>query len=126
MSLKTPLARVLGLGSAKDGVGHWWGQRLTAVALVPLGLWFVYSVLDLLPADHHAAVQWLRSPVQAALFILFSVTVFWHAYLGLQVVIEDYVHTEWLKVTALVTLKMILALLLVVTILMILQVFLGT
>lgn len=126
MSLQSPLSRVLGLGSAKDGVGHWWWQRLTAVALVPLGLWFVFAVLHLQSGDHTAAVQWLHSPMQAALLILFSVIVCWHAFLGLQVVVEDYVHTEWLKVTVLIVLKMVLALLLVVTVLMILRIFLSS
>ena len=121
MALKTPLARVLGLGSAKEGVDHWWSQRLTAVALVPLGLWFIYSILSLLASDHSAAVEWLRSPIQATLLILFNISVFWHAFLGLQVVIEDYIHTEWLKVALLMSLKMFLALLVGISILMILQ-----
>lgn len=126
MALRSPLARVMGLGSAKEGVNHWWSQRLTSIALVPLGLWFVYSIVSLLPADHNAAVAWLRSPFQAGLLVLFSVTVFWHAFLGLQVVIEDYIHTEWFKLTLLVSLKMILALLVTINVVMILRISLGT
>lgn len=126
MSLRSPLSRVLGLGSAKEGVSHWWWQRITSIALVPLGVWFVYSVVRLLSGDHSTSIQWLRSPVQAALLISFSVTVFWHAFLGFQVVIEDYVHAEWLKVTSLMVLKMLLALLLVVTVLMIFQIFVSS
>ncbi len=126
MSLRSPLSRVLGLGSAKEGVSHWWWQRITSIALVPLGVWFIYSVVRLLSGDHSTSIQWLRSPVQAALLISFSVTVFWHAFLGLQVVIEDYVHAEWLKVTSLMVLKMLLALLLVVTVLMIFQIFVSS
>lgn len=126
MSLRSPLSRVLGLGSAKEGVSHWWWQRITSIALVPLGVWFIYSVVRLLSGDHSTSIQWLRSPVQASLLISFSVTVFWHAFLGLQVVIEDYVHAEWLKVTSLMVLKMLLALLLVVTVLMIFQIFVSS
>ena len=85
MTLKTPLARVLGLGSAKDGVGHWWWQRLTAIAIVPLGIWFVLSVVSLAGAQHGAAVSWLQSPLNAALFLCFLLAAFWHASLGLQV-----------------------------------------
>ena len=126
MTLKSPLARVLGLGSAKDGVAHWWSQRLTSIALIPLGLWFVYSIVGLLPSGHAATVEWLHSPLQAGLFILFILVVFWHAFLGLQVVVEDYVHTEWLKVTLLIALKMILALLGTISSLMVLQISLGS
>ena len=125
MTLKSPLARVLGLGSAKEGVTHWWSQRLTSIALIPLGLWFVFSIVGLLPSDHATAVEWLQSPLQAGLFILFILVVFWHAFLGLQVVVEDYVHTEWLKVALLITLKMILAFLGTISALMVLQISLG-
>ena len=126
MILKSPLARVLGLGSAKEGVTHWWSQRLTSLALLPLGLWFVYSIVGLLPADHAAAITWLHSPLQSGLLVLFILVVFWHAFLGLQVVVEDYIHTEWLKVTMLMALKMILALLATISVLMVLQVSLGS
>lgn len=126
MTLKSPLARVLGLGSAKEGVTHWWSQRLTSIALIPLGLWFVYSIVGLSPSDHAAAVTWLHSPLQAGLLVLFILIVFWHAFLGLQVVVEDYIHTGWLKVTMLMALKMILALLATISVLMVLQVSLGS
>jgi succinate dehydrogenase / fumarate reductase membrane anchor subunit len=101
MSLRTPIARAKGLGSAKEGVSHWWAQRVTAVALVPLTLWFVVSVIDLAGADHAAVVSWLSSPLRAALAVLFLVVLFHHANLGLQVVIEDYVHHEGSKTAAL-------------------------
>ena len=126
MILKSPLARVLGLGSAKEGVTHWWSQRLTSIALIPLGLWFGYSIVGLLPADQAAAITWLQSPLQSGLLVLFILVVFWHAFLGLQVVVEDYIHTEWLKVTMLMALKMILALLATISVLMVLQVSLGS
>lgn len=125
MSLKSPLARVLGLGSAKEGVSHWWWQRITSIVLIPLGVWFVYSILALLPADYEQATAWLHSPVQAALFILFCGAMFWHAFLGLQVIIEDYVHTEWLKITLLIGAKLALALMLTITVLITLRIFLN-
>ncbi|MDF2094657.1 succinate dehydrogenase, hydrophobic membrane anchor protein [Aquibaculum arenosum] len=92
MSLRTPLARVRHLGSAKDGTHHWWLQRVTALALVPLLLWFVISVIGMLGADHRSMVDWVSNPVTAALLILLIIATFYHAVLGLQVVIEDYMH----------------------------------
>ncbi len=92
MSLRTPLARVRGLGSAKEGVRHWWAQRLTAAALVPLTIWFVIAVLTMIGADHATFTAWLAAPLPALLMILFIVAGFHHMRLGIQVVIEDYVH----------------------------------
>ena len=91
--LRTPLARAMGLGSAKEGVQHWWAQRVSAVALVLLGLWFVASLIALAGADHLRVVAWLHGPLAAVLTILMLAAVFYHTALGLQVVIEDYVHT---------------------------------
>ena len=92
--IESPLARVRGLGSAKAGIEHWWMQRLTAILMVPLGLWFVAEMwrLALRGDDHAAVVEWLQGPVAATLLILFSGALFFHLKLGLQVVIEDYVH----------------------------------
>lgn len=100
MSLVSPLNRVLGLGSAKSGAEHWWLQRLTAVALIPLGLWFAFSLLAL---DFHYAsvVTWLRRPATSILLILTVLAVAYHSYLGVRVVIEDYVHAPGSKVAAL-------------------------
>jgi len=92
MSLRTPLARVRHLGSAKDGTHHWWMQRVTALALLPLTLWFVISVIGLAGADHAAVAAWAGHPLSATLLVLLLVATFYHAVLGLQVVIEDYVH----------------------------------
>jgi succinate dehydrogenase / fumarate reductase membrane anchor subunit len=100
--LRSPLGRALGLGSAKEGVDHWWLQRLTAVALVPLGLWFAASLVALAGADRATVAAWLHAPLAAILTLLMIVAVFYHAALGVQVVIEDYVHSEWLKIPALV------------------------
>ena len=94
MALQTPLAKVRYLGSAKEGVNHWWWQRLTAILLVPLSLWFVGSLWSLIAAgaDRDDFVDWLSGPVAAVLMLLFLGATFYHLKLGLQVVIEDYVH----------------------------------
>ena len=105
--LRSPLGRAIGLGSAKEGVEHWWAQRVSAVALIPLGLWFAASLVALAGADRAAVLAWLHAPVQAILAILLLIAVFYHAALGLQVVIEDYVHAEWLKVPSLVAMRLV-------------------
>jgi len=92
MSLQSPLSRVLGLGSAKAGAGHWWMQRLTAVALVPLGLWFVFALLGLQHGNYQMVSAWVAEPGNSILLILLVLTLVYHSSLGLQVVIEDYVH----------------------------------
>jgi succinate dehydrogenase / fumarate reductase, membrane anchor subunit len=105
--LRSPVGRALGLGSAKEGVEHWWAQRVSAVALVVLGLWFVASVIALAGADHAAVVAWLRRPFAAIATILLLAAVFYHSALGLQVVIEDYVHSEGLKLASLVAMRLL-------------------
>ena len=102
MSLRSDLGRVRGLGSAKEGTSHWWAQRLTAVALLPLSLWFVWSVINLVGVDHIGFKNWLNESANLVLMILFVGSLFYHMQLGLQVVIEDYVHGETKKVTSLV------------------------
>ena len=97
MNLRTPLARARGLGSAKEGSHHWWHQRLTAIALVPLSLWFIFSLISMVGADYMTVVYWLRLPFVSVLLILFIVFLFYHTVLGLQVVIEDYIDSEWQK-----------------------------
>jgi len=103
--LRAPLKRVRGVGSAKGGTGHFVIQRMTAVALVPLSLWFVWLVLTLLHADYAAAHALLAQPLHAVLMAAFAIALFWHAQLGVQVVIEDYVHTPWLEVVLQFALK---------------------
>ena len=103
--LKSELARARGLGSAKEGVQHWWMQRLTGLALIPLGLWFVASLIAHLGLDRAAAAAWLRQPVVLGLTALLIVAVFHHAQLGLQVVIEDYVGHEAARLVALILVK---------------------
>ena len=125
MSLRSPLARVRGLGSAKEGVAHWWAQRLTALALVPLTLWFVVSLVGLTGADHAAVAAWAGSPLVAALLIFLMVATFYHAYLGLQVVIEDYIHSEALKLTSLLLVKAAALLLGLIGVLAVLRLLVG-
>ena len=105
MSLGSPLGRVRGLGSAKSGTEHFWAQRVTAVALIPLTLWFVYSILALGNGDHAVASAWMQSPLNAVLLLLLIVATFHHMQLGLQVVIEDYIHVEYMKIVMLVIVK---------------------
>lgn len=92
--LRSPIARVRGLGSARDGTHHWWLQRVTAVALIPLVVWFAISLLRFAPESQAAVRAWIASPVTMVMLILAIVVGFWHAALGLQVVIEDYVHAK--------------------------------
>ena len=99
---RAPLASARGLGSAKEGAAHWWHQRLSAVALVFLSIWFVISVISLADARYDEVYLWMAHPVIAGLLLLLIVFTFYHLKLGLQVVIEDYVHTEWLKIATLV------------------------
>ena len=92
MNLQSPLNRVLGLGSAKEGTGHWSAQRLTAIGLLPLGLWFAFSVLGLPHGSYELVAAWIAEPGNSIMLILLVLTLVYHSSLGLQVVIEDYVH----------------------------------
>ena len=105
MSLASPLSRVRGLGSARSGTHHWWQQRLTAVALVPLGLWFIQAILGIDIVDHAAVERWLREPLTVVLMILLLASLLHHAQLGVQVVIEDYVEPEWQKIACIILVK---------------------
>ena len=126
MSLRSPLGRVLGLGSAKEGSGHWYSQRITAVALVILGLWFVASLKMLGPGLPHAAVvHWLASPFSATMTVLLVVVSAWHALLGLQVVFEDYVGDKGTRVVVLVATKFALVVAALVGVLAVLRLAFG-
>jgi succinate dehydrogenase / fumarate reductase membrane anchor subunit len=108
--LRSPLARARGLGSAKHGLQHWWAQRLTAVALVPLVVWFAVSLVMLSGADYAAARAWIGSPFVMVLLILTIGVGLHHAQLGLQVVIEDYIRSDGWKLALIVVVKFIAAL----------------
>lgn len=105
--MRSPLGRAIGLGSAKEGVDHWWAQRITAIALVPLSLWFVSAVIGLVGADLDAVQNWVSLPLPAVLLILLLIAMFYHLSLGLQVVIEDYVHGEFPKLGLIVVLRLL-------------------
>ena len=97
MRMETPIARVRGLGSARSGAHHWWLERLTSVSTLLLFVWFVVSLLRLPSLEHSAVTEWLSAPLGAVPMLLLIVSTFWHLKLGLQVVIEDYVHEEGMK-----------------------------
>jgi succinate dehydrogenase / fumarate reductase membrane anchor subunit len=103
--LRSPLGRARGLGSARAGSRHWWAQRLTALALVPLTLWFIFAIIHLAGASHQAVIEWLTSPLTLGLMLALIVATFHHLQLGLQVVIEDYVHDERAKLASVLLIK---------------------
>ena len=104
MSLRSPLGRVLGAGAAHDGVRHWWLQRLTSIALVPLTVWFVVSLLALPSLGYGTLVAWMSQSWTALLLILLVLTAAWHSQLGVRVVVEDYVHGTGARTLTLVVL----------------------
>lgn len=105
--MRTPLKNAKGLGAAKQGVAHWWAQRVTAVALVPLVLWFVFNMACLWGASFEQATAWAQSPFNAIGMLLLLATMLYHSQLGLQIVIEDYVHGEDKKMALLLLTKFI-------------------
>lgn len=107
MELKTPLAGAHGLGAAKTGTGHWWMQRVTAVALIPLSLVMLNWIGMIFSVPYAEAVAWLAEPVNGACIVAWVLAVFYHAALGMQVVIEDYVSTEWLKIVSVWVLNLV-------------------
>ncbi len=123
MSLRTPLSEAKGLGSAKEGASHWWLQRLTAIALIPLAIWLAFAVAKLGSADYETVVAWLSSPYVAVALIIFVVATFYHTQLGLQVIVEDYVH-GWLKIVTLVIINFLCIVLAVIGIVALLKIFL--
>lgn len=109
-SVRSPLRAVLYLGSAKDGVGHWWTQRVTSVALIFLGLWFGISLLMRADFSYDGVIAWLSQPVTAVLMTLFVLTSFYHSKLGVQVIVEDYVAHHGLKIVVMLLLNFLHAL----------------
>jgi len=102
--MRSPLGRALELGSAKDGVKQWWVERVTAVALVPLTVWFVASIVVHTGNDYATLIAWLRTPIATILMVLLLIALFYHKALGLQVVIEDYIHSG-MKIPALLGMR---------------------
>ncbi len=107
MNYQTPLAKARGLGSAGVGSHEWWRQRVTAIALVPLTFWFALSVARLPGMEYGEVLDWIKDPWNSILLLSFIIVVAYHALLGLQVVIEDYVHTDWIKIFALLGTKLV-------------------
>jgi len=122
---RTALARVRGLGAARSGVQHWWAQRLTAVALVPLSIWWVAGMIAHTGATRVEALAWIARPVNATLTILTLAMVFHHGQLGIQVVIEDYVHHEGATIALLILLKLLALVLALAGAVAVLQLMLG-
>ena len=125
MNYRSPLARVIGLGSAKEGSMHWWWQRLTAVALVPLSIWFMFSISSFTGKCSVGINEWIASPIVSTLLIAFVVSLFYHAQLGIQVVLEDYVHHEAVKILSLLATKFLSAILVILSTISILRIALG-
>ena len=125
MSLRTPLRRVLGAGSAKEGVHHWWQQRLTSVALVPLTVWFVVSLLALPSFGHATVVAWMGQSSTALFLILLVLVASWHSQLGVRVIVEDYVHAPGARTVTLALLGFLHAVLAAAGVFAVLKVALG-
>jgi succinate dehydrogenase / fumarate reductase membrane anchor subunit len=123
--LQTPLKRARGLGSAKSGTHHFIVQRITALALIPLVLWVIWLALALMHADYAHARALVHQPINAILLITFIIAMFWHAQLGLQVVVEDYVHTRWLEITLQLAIKFLCVLGALASVLAIVRIALG-
>ena len=121
-SMSTPLARARGLGSAKSGLHHWWHQRVSAVAMLGLVSWMVVLLFSLVDADYQTALNMLAHPVNATVVVLFIAVGLWHASLGLQVVLEDYVANEGVRLIAILAVKMTASVIAVLSILSVLKV----
>jgi succinate dehydrogenase / fumarate reductase membrane anchor subunit len=125
MSLRSPLSRVLGLGAAKEGVQHWWSQRVGSVALTVLSLWFLISLLVLGQLDFDSIAVWMASPVNSTLLILLLITMVHHSLLGVQVVVEDYVPHKGARILTMMVLKAVHIVIGLVGVLSVLRVALG-
>ncbi len=104
-SLETPLHRVQGLGASHSGTGHFWRQRITAIALVPLGLWFTFAILGLAGTNEVAVLSFLAEPWNALLMAAFAVILLYHLSLGLQVIVDDYIHGPGMKIVLLLVIR---------------------
>jgi succinate dehydrogenase / fumarate reductase membrane anchor subunit len=125
VSLRSPMSRVLGLGSAKEGASHWWAQRVTAVALIALTLWFVSALLQLGDFSHATVVAWIGSPLNAVLLSVLVGTTAYHSQLGVQVVVEDYVSSHGWKIVTLLLVNFVHVVLAVLGVFSVLRIAFG-
>ena len=119
--MRSGLGKARGLGSAKAGTAHWWAERVTSIALVPLTLWFILVMLRLVAVPRAAVLAWAGNPVNATLLLALVIITFHHMALGLQVVIEDYVHAEKTRLASLLAMKGLTALLAIASIVAVLK-----
>jgi succinate dehydrogenase / fumarate reductase membrane anchor subunit len=119
--MRSGLGRARGLGSAKSGTAHWWAERVTSVALVPLTLWFIFSMFRLVAVPRVTVILWASNPVNATLLLALVLITFHHMALGLQVVIEDYVHSEKTRLASLLAMKGVTALLAIACVIAVLK-----
>ena len=124
MNSPTPVTRTQDLGSAKEGVKHWWGQRISSVALVPLALWLIFSLASLSDLSHPAIVQWFAMPINSFLMIAFLIIAYYHMALGVRIILEDYVHLPWLKICSIVLMELLAFMLALSSIISVLKLFL--
>jgi succinate dehydrogenase / fumarate reductase membrane anchor subunit len=124
--MRSPLGQVRGLGSSKSGSAHWWAQRLTAFALIPLTIWFVCAIIRLAGLPREAVAEWAARPLVAALLIALVVATFHHLQLGIQVVIEDYMHGEHNRLASLLVMKAIVILMALAAVISVLKLAVGT
>lgn len=125
MIIRSPLNQARGHGSGKEGTQHWWIQRLTAIALIPLCLWFIYSLISMTGMDYNSVIEWLDSPIVCTLLVLLIISIFYHTQLGIQVVIEDYIESEAMKIGSIVVLNFIMLFAGLVSTIAVLKVFFG-
>ena len=125
MNLRTPLSQVKGLGAAKEGASHWWNLRLTAIALIPLALWFIFSIALIAVADFATVSAWIGSPFSTVMMILAIVVGFYHGYLGLQEIIVDYIANESLKIGTLIIVALLAVLFTMLGVVSVLKVSFG-
>lgn len=123
---RNPVGRVKGYGSAREGLGHWKNERISAIALIPLSLWFLYGAVGLSGASYEEVRAWMAGPINTTFMLLFVVLTFWHTKLGVQVIIEDYVHHEAYKVASLLANAFILTALGAACVVAVLKVSLGS
>lgn len=124
-NLGTPLSKVKGLGSAKEGTGHFWHQRLTSLILTPLVIWFGFSIAAM-PVDHATLTNWVEHPAVSVALIVLILSTFYHAQLGLQVILEDYVSTHSIRTISILVVNLLCLLFAIIGVVAVLKITLGT